>query len=200
MLGLALAAGLALGARPSDLVRAGEEGAYALWLEGEARKAAAYYADADCAAAVLTARAFKPAEDLAIAQVRPAAALYAETFDVQGCGAARAQGLVVMRERTGWRAFPTAPGESQASLALQRQALPSVILAVKTASDRDTSCSGVQKALSALVYDTRITRPGAAGEPWSERWFMSVCGAGYKVDIDFIPTVDGATFDVRIAP
>ena len=200
MLGVALAAGLALGARPFDLVRPGEDGAYAAWLETQARKAAGYYAHADCAGAALTPRAFKPAEDAGIAQVRPGAALYAEGFAVEGCGEARAQGLVVMRERAGWRAFPTAPGDSQASLALQRQVLPSVILAVKTASDPDTSCSGAQKAQSALVYDTRITRTGAAGQSWSERWFMSVCGAGYKVDIDFAPAAAGATFEVRIAP
>jgi hypothetical protein len=132
--------------------------------------------------------------------VRPGASLYTETFAVEGCGEARAQGLVVMRERAGWRAFPTAPGESLASLALQRQALPSVIQTVKTASDADTSCSAGEKAQSALVYDTRVTRSARAGEPWSERWFMSVCGAGYKVDIDFIPAADGATFAVRIAP
>ena len=200
MLGVALAAGLVLGARPLELVRPGEEGAYASWLGAQARKAAGYYAHADCAAATLTPRAVKPTEDSGIAQVRPGAALYAETFGVEGCGQARAQGLVVMRERTGWRSFPMAPGDSRASLALQRQVLPSVILAVKTASERDTSCSLQEKAQSALVYDTRVTQAGAGGEPWSERWFMSVCGAGYKVDIDFAPGGGGETFQVRIAP
>jgi len=200
MLGLVLAAALVLGPRPPDLVRPREAGDYAAWLEVQARKAAGYYAHADCAAAVLTPLTFQPTQDPALAQVRPGTALYAEMLGVQGCGAARAQGLVVMRETAGWRALPTAPGESAASLALQRQVLPSVILAVKAASDSDTSCSGVEKAQSALVYDTRLTRPGAAGQPWSERWFMSVCGAGYKVDIDFTPAAGGATYQVRIAP
>lgn len=201
MLGLVLIAALALGPRPADLVAPGEEAAYAQWLDGQARKAAGSYARSDCAAAVLISQAFKPAVDTAIVQALPGAALYIERLGVQGCGEARAQGLIVMRAGQGWRAFPTAPGESLASLELQRQVLPSVILTVKAASDGDTSCSNLDKARSALVYDTRITRPAAGdGQPWSERWFMAVCDAGYRVDIDFTPSSERTSYDVHIAP
>jgi hypothetical protein len=94
-----------------------------------------------------------------------------------------------------------APGESAASLELQRRVLPTVILTVKRAARADTSCSDLDKARSALVYDTRVTRPAAGkNQPWTERWFMAVCDAGYKVDIDFTPSQDGATFAARIAP
>lgn len=206
MLAVLLTAALTLGPRPVDLVKPGEDAAYAQWLDEQARKAAGYYARVDCASAVLTPQSFKPASDAGIARARPGVALYMERFGVQGCGEARAQSVIVMREATGWRAFPTAPGESQASLELQRQVLPNVILAVKTASDGDTSCSGLDKARSALVYDTRVIRAAAGeGQPWSERWFMAVCDAGYKVDIDFTPQVgDGSgeriAYDVHIAP
>lgn len=200
MLGVLLTAALTLGPRPADLVGPGEEGAYAQWLDAEARKAAGYYARADCAAAVLTPEAFKPTADPAIAQARPGVALYVERFAVQGCGEARVQSVVVSRDGSGWRAYPAAPGESEASLALQRQVLPSVILTVKAAADSDTSCSALDKARSALVYDTRVTRPPAAdGQPWSERWFMAVCDAGYKVDIDFRPQGRDAEGPVRVA-
>src|ERR1700742_2683668 len=176
MLGLLLTAPLTLGPRPAGLVEPGQEVVYAQWLDGQARKAAASYARVDCAAAVLTPQAFKPASDAAIAKAIPGAVLYIERLAVQGCGEARAQSVIVMRQGEGWRAFPTAPGESQASLELQRQVLPNVILAVKKASDGDTSCSGLDKARSALVYDTRVIRAAAGeGQPWTERWFMAVC-------------------------
>jgi hypothetical protein len=201
MFGAILAAALTLAPRPLDLVKPGEEGNYAVWLEGQARKAAGYYAHKDCASATLTPEGFEPVTDDALAKVRPGAALYVERLKVEGCGVAQGQGLIVLRERTDWRALPTAPGESRANLALQREVLPSVILTVKDASDGDRSCSALEKAQSALIYDTRITRaPSAAVEPWSERWFMSVCGAGYKVDIDFTPTAGRTDYVVRIAP
>lgn len=201
MLSVLLTAALALGARPADLVKPGEEADYAAWLEAQARKAAAGYARSDCAAATLTPQGFEPTSDQAISRMRPGAALYLERFAVEGCGEARAQGLVVMRDRAGWRALPTAPGESQASLELQRQVLPKVFLAVKRASDRDVSCSALDKAQSARVYDTRVTRPPvSAGQPWSERWFMAVCDAGYRVDIDFSPANGNVAHDVHISP
>lgn len=192
MLGFLLAAGLSLGPRPLDLVKAGEEANYAQWLEGEARKAAGYYARKDCAAAVLKPRAFTPVVDEALSKARPGAPLYAEQFDVEGCGEAHRQGLIVLREQRWWRALPTAPGESQAPLSLQREVLPSVILEVKRAAEQDTSCTPLEKARSALIYDTRITRPGGGGRPWSERWSMWVCAMGYKVDIDFAPPPPGS--------
>jgi hypothetical protein len=206
MLGLLLTAALTLGPRPADLVEPGQDIAYAQWLDGQARKAASGYARVDCASAVLTPQSFKPAVDAAIAKALPGAVLYVERLAVQGCGEARAQSVIVMRQGSSWRAFPTAPGESLASLELQRQVLPNVILAVKTASDGDTSCSGLDKARSALVYDTRVIRAAAGeGQSWTERWFMAVCDAGYKIDIDFTPrSVDGAAeriaYDVHIAP
>lgn len=200
MLGMVLAAGLILGARPPELVKPGEEAAYAAWLEGQARAAAGYYARRDCAAAAVRPLASGPTTDEAVARRKPGVMLYAETLAVDGCGDADAQGLVVMREKAGWGALPTAPGDSAASLALQREVLPSVILAVKEAADRDTSCSLLEKAQSAIVYDTRILTAAPAGQPWSERWFMSVCGAGYKVDIDFTPGGARTAYQVRMAP
>jgi hypothetical protein len=201
VLSLVFAAAVALGPRPTDLVRPGEEANYARWLEGEARTAAGYFARLDCAAATLTPAAFEPTTDQAIARQHQGAMLYLERFTVKDCGFARAQGLVVMRDRRTWLAFPTAPGESRASLELQRQMLPSVILTVKQAADRDVSCSGLDKARSALVYDTRVTRPPEAdGQPWTERWFMAVCDAGYKVDIDFSPVEGRVSYAVRLAP
>jgi hypothetical protein len=200
MLGMVLVAGLILGARPPELVKPGEEAAYAAWLEGQARTAAGYYARRDCAAASVRALSSGPATDEAVARRKPGVMLYAETLAIDGCGDADAQGLVVMREKAGWGALPTAPGDSAASLALQREVLPSVILAVKEAADRDTSCSLLEKAQSAIVYDTRILNAAPAGQPWSERWFMSVCGAGYKVDIDFTPGAARTAYQVRMAP
>ena len=200
MLGMVLAAGLILGARPPELVKPGEETAYAAWLEGQARTAAGYYAHKDCAAAAVRPLSFGPAVDEAVAKRKPGVLLYAETLAIDGCGDADAQGLVVMREKTGWGALPTAPGDSAASLALQREVLPSVILAVKEAAERDTSCTLLEKARSALVYDTRILHAAVAGQPWSERWFMSVCGAGYRVDIDFSPGGAQTAYAVRMAP
>jgi hypothetical protein len=200
VLGFLLAV-LTLGARPSDLVKPGERANYARWLEGQARTAAGSYAKADCASATLTPKGFQPTTDTSIAKAFPGARLYIERFSVAGCGEAKGQGLVVMRDRTEWRAFPTAPGESRASLELQRQMLPKVILAVKRAADGDTSCTGLDKARSALIYDTRVTlSPAAEGQPWSERWFMVVCEAGYKVDIDFAPEGGKIAYDVHIAP
>jgi hypothetical protein len=200
MLGIVLMAGLVLGGRPPELVKAGEEAAYAAWLEGQARAAAGYYAHKDCAAAAVRPLSSGPAADEAVARRKPGVFLFAETLAIDGCGDADAQGLVVMRETKGWGALPTAPGDSAASLALQREVLPSVILAVKQAAERDTSCTLLEKAQSALVYDTRITRAAPAGQPWTERWFMSVCGAGYKVDIDFSPGGARTAYAVRIAP
>jgi hypothetical protein len=205
VMGVVLAAALVLGPRPPDLVKTGEEAGYAAWVEGQARKAAGYYARSDCAAAALTPEAFGPANDPALAALKPGATLYTESFAIEGCGAARAQGLVVFRDKDGWSALPTAPGESRAGLALQRAVLPSVILAVKAAAEADTSCSPVEKAQSALIYDTRVIggqgAEGGEGKPWTERWFMSVCGAGYKIDIDFQPQAGGgAGFQVRVVP
>jgi hypothetical protein len=200
MLGMVLAAGLTLGARPPELVRAGEEAAYAAWVEGQARTAAGYYARKDCAAAVVRPLSSGPAADAAVTRRKPGVFLYRETVAIAGCGDAAAQGLVVMRESHGWGALPMAPGDSVAGLALQREVLPSVILAVKEAAERDTSCSLLDKARSALVYDTRVIRAGPAGQPWSERWFMSVCGAGYRVDIDFSPGAARTAYAVRMAP
>jgi hypothetical protein len=200
MLGMVLAAGLSLGARPPELVRPGEEAAYAVWIEGQARAAAGYYAHKDCAAAAVRPLSSGPAADEAVARRKPGVFLYQETMAIDGCGAADAQGLVVMRETRGWGALPTAPGDSVAGLALQREVLPSVILAVKAAAERDTSCTLLEKAQSALVYDTRILSPAPAGQPWSERWFMSVCGAGYKVDIAFSPGGARTAYAVRMAP
>ncbi len=202
MLGVLMAAGLILTERPPELVKPGEAQAYAVWLEGQARKAAGYYAHADCTAAQVRSRSFASAADAAVTKVRPGADLYEETLEIEGCGMADAQALVVFRDAADWRALPKAPGDSLASLSQQREVLPSVILAVRTAAQPDTSCSALEKAQSALVYDTRVIQAAPPGQPWSERWFMSVCGAGYRVDIDFIPstTTAAAAYDVRIAP
>jgi hypothetical protein len=200
MLGLALIAALALGPRPPELVKPGEEANYAAWLEGQAKTAAGYYAHKDCAAATVRPLSSGPTADEQVSKRRPGALLYAERLAVQGCGEADAQGLVVMRETTWWLALPTAPGDSVASLSLQRELLPTLIRAVKDAAEADTSCSPLDKARSALVYNTRVTQPAAPGRPWSERWFMGVCDIGYVVDIDFTPKDGLTTYQVRVAP
>ena len=200
MLGVLMAAGLVLTARPPGLVKPGEADNYAIWLEGQARKAAGYYAHVDCTAAQVRSRSFAPAADAAVARVRPGADLYDEVLDIDGCGMAGAQALVGFRDTADWRALPKAPGDSLASLAQQRDVLPRVVLAVRAAAQADTSCSDLEKAQSALVYDTRVTKAAPPGQPWSERWFMSVCGAGYKIDIDFAPAAGDAVYNVRIAP
>ena len=201
MLGVVMAAGLALAARPPELVRPGEAQAYAAWLEDEARKAAGHYARKDCGGAQVRPLSSAPTQDAAIAQTRPDVYPYRETLAVAGCGAAGEQSLVVFRDGDGWRALPEAPGESAASLAEQREVLADVFRAVKSVSDKDASCSPRDKMLTAIVYDTRVTRRAAPGQPWSERWFMSVCQADYRIDIDFTPRAGGgADAAVRLAP
>ena len=199
MLGLALIAALALGPRPAELVKPGEEANYATWLEGQAKTAAGFYAHRDCATATVKPVSSGVTTDEQLSKRRPGALVYAERFAVAGCGEADAQGLVVIRETRWWLALPTAPGDSVASLSLQREVLPTVIRAVKDAAEADTSCTALDKARSALVYNTRVTKPAALGQPWSERWFMGVCDTGYTVDIDFTPQGGRTTYQVRVA-
>lgn len=200
MLALVLAAGLALSPRPPDLVKPGEEANYAAWLQDAARKAAGLFARADCSQAVVGSRDFRAAPRRGAAPA--AAGPWIEVLSIDGCGVARTQSLQVSRGLADWRSLEMAPGDSAADLNLQRQALGKVILTVRAAAQADTACSDLDKARSAVVYDTRVTRPAALqGQPWSERWFMSVCGVDYGVDLDFTPAPDGgADIEARIAP
>jgi hypothetical protein len=198
MIALILAAGLILDPRPPELVPPGQELAYAVWLESEARKAAELYAGKDCAGAELESRAGFPSEDL-LARQHPETLLYVESLGVKGCGVADQQDLLVFRQADGWAAAPMLPGRTVASMTLQKNVAPAAAASVAAAAVRRGPCSPDDRAQSTMIYDTQVTRPAPLGQPWSERWFVRMCGADYRLDIDFTPTPSDGGVDFHVS-
>lgn len=194
MLAMILAA-VSIGARPVELVKPGEEAAYAAWLEGKARTAISTNAGKDCSTATLSAPQGRPPSptDL-VRQALPNAYAYYEMFAVAGCGPAEAQQILVLRQGDGWRAIALAPGLTVASLVLQRDLMQTVVGAVAAqVKMKGANCPSDAFAKSFRISDTRLTGPFVPGQPWIERWTARVCDVDYPVDLSLKPAADGGT-------
>jgi hypothetical protein len=198
MIGLVLAAGLALGARPAQIVKPGEEAAYAAWLETEVRAAAASFAGTDCSAAVLQPLGSLPLEDI-VARQHPEIFFWQELVRIRGCGPADTQELVILRNGATWRAIRMAPGRSAAGPTLQKDILNNVAMAGAVLVRRaDPTCAGDALTKSFRLVNTQVNGKFVSGAPWSERWTVHACKDDYSVDVALSPASDGGT-DIRIS-
>lgn len=192
---LALILALSVGARPAELVKPGEEAAYAAWLEERVRATISASAGRDCSQATLKEAAGQPASPAdPVRKALPKAYFYYEKFSVAGCGAADTQQLLVRRDGDQWRSVGLAPGRTVATLVLQRDLLQGVAQAmVAQMAKKGVDCKGDALAKSFRISDTRLMTPFVPGQPWTERWVVAACDADYPVDVSLRPTADGGT-------
>jgi hypothetical protein len=192
-LALVLAAGLTLGPRPAQIVKPGEEAAYAAWLEGEMRKTAGAYAAKDCSSADLQSIGGAPLLD-DVVQQHPELFFWLEAVHLTGCGRATVQQLGVVRDGDAWRALSMAPGSSTAGPSLQRDFEPSAIaLAAAVVQQRDFACKGDKFTKSFRMADTRPIGRHVANAPWSEVWTFYACNGYHTIRVDFKAKPYGTT-------
>jgi hypothetical protein len=184
-------AALTIGARPVELVKPGEEAAYAAWLDAEVRAAAGRIAAADCSAATLQSVAGAPLQDT-LPKRNPTPYSWEETVQVQGCGEADLQRLVVTRKGETWQAAPLAPGHTAMGANLQKGMLDSVAMTAGVYARRaDPACVGDSFNKSLRVVNTEVVGARTEGGPWTEHWKVHACNGEYAFDISLTPTKDG---------
>jgi hypothetical protein len=192
---------LAVGSRPAELVKPGEEAAYATWLEARVRAAISKSAGKDCSSAplkVLPGLDATPTDPVRAAL--PNAYVYYEAVDIAGCGLAERQRLLVRREGAEWKSTALAPGQTVATFILQRDLVKSLVSAVVTQmAMKGGDCGRDAFSTSFRIADTRLIGPFVPGQAWKERWVVHACDADYPIDVSLSPTPDGGTdFSTRV--
>lgn len=206
---LALAA-VELTPRPADLVRKGEESAYAVQLdeifdrqvEGGAKGACPAGAYAQALAPEQLGPASVVLHVTPDAEIAGDAVVYKESFRVTGCGPAGVlQNIITVRLKAGgWYMAAYVPGETRASPEVFDVLAPQLIRYAMSGVPADGLCANGDDKLYQLSDTHVIDEPGDAvtgTASWRERWVQKACGQDRSVVVAFTASRAGVTFAVE---
>jgi hypothetical protein len=188
---LMVAAVSALGPRPPWLTGRNVP-AYAAWLHARTLTADQAFGAPPCPAAStlsLGGRALGPGE-AAPGPGRQAGPVYLERVRFTGCGRIVTHNLQVARlPRGGWDAVAVLPGASRATPRQQTDAMQPMAAAALNGAPA-LPCSGSQALRSLSHGEVRVV--SAAGDAWTERWPLVMCGRDRTVEVTFRPGAPAA--------
>lgn len=110
-------------------------------------------------------------------------------YDVTRCGETKTYNAIAVAGKKGKAPVikSSFPGNTQATVVLQRDAMVPAMAAAGMAAQPDKACKKIN------VLDMRVTKePDASGsQPWQEVWTYSFCGRIGEADITFTPEPGG---------
>jgi hypothetical protein len=196
--------------RPADLVRKGEERAYAVeldeffdrGLEGGAKGACPAGAHAEALAPEPLGPASAVLHVTPDADIAGEAMVYKESFRVSGCGAPGVlQNLVSVRLKAGgWYMASYVPGETRVGPETFDTLAPLLIRQAMTGLPADGLCTNGDTRLYQLNDTQIIDEPGDAVTgvaSWRERWVQKACGQDRSVVVAFTAARSGLQFTVE---
>jgi hypothetical protein len=195
--------------RPADLVRKGEESAYAQeldqffdrQLEGGAKGACPAGAHAEALAPERLGPASAVLHVTPDAEIAADAVVYKESLRVTGCGAPGVlQNIISVRLKAGgWYMVAYVPGQTRASPETFDALAPQLIRQAMSGVPADGLCRNGDNRLYQLSDTQVIDEPGDAvtgTASWRERWVQKACGQDRSVVVAFTASRTGVTFTV----
>jgi hypothetical protein len=194
--------------RPPQLLNGAKPEVYAAWLTSAAREKQARHGGAcsDMTATPVGARRLdedSPEPDV-IERMKSgaqASAVFLEQVRVEGCGQITNQNLIVLPKPDGtWLAWAAMPGDTLAPLGVQLNTLRDLQPVIQAGSDCPDAAASYRD-IQLLSRPRSTAYPLSAGDAWTERWPISICGRDISVDVTFTPTPGGRIADsIKPAP